>query len=398
MHKGLARATIGDIAAHNGLQTGPFGSQLKASEYVDDIKGIPLIMPKDIAGGHVRVDTVARVSLARANKLTRHKLMAGDILFPRRGELSRIAIITEREAGWLCGTGCLRLRLGQKVCAQYLWQFLQLPVVLQWLEDNAVGQTMLNLNTEIISELPVLFPELREQHAITNILLYWDTTIEKTEKLIEAKEKVLSHAISVHICESKHKRLHVGAIAQEVSVRNPKGFSQRVLSVTNRNGFVLPEDHFERRVASEDVSNYKTVKKGQYAYNPSRINVGSIARLDDFDDGVLSPMYVVFALDETKVDSDYFMHWLASHEARQRIKNSAQGSVRETVSFNEFSAIAFPLPRLGTQQVISAHLNILRKEIALMKKQAEAYRTQKRGLMQKLLTGQWRVKTGEEVE
>lgn len=137
------------------------------------------------------------------------------------------------------------------------------------------------------------------------------------------------------------------------------------------------------------------VRRGQYAYNPSRINVGSIARLDAWNEGVLSPMYVVFGLDEAKVDSDYFLHWLDSHEARERIKKSAQGSVRETVSFSEFAALAIPLPDTNKQAAISRYLNVLREEIALLGQSAKAIKQQKRGLMQKLLTGQWRVKVPE---
>ena len=101
-------------------------------------------------------------------------------------------------------------------------------------------------------------------------------------------------------------------LLDEISERNRGGNDERVLSVTNSRGFVLPEDQFERRVASADLSNYKVVTRGQYAYNPSRINVGSIARLDDWKMGVLSPMYVVFGLDHAKVNSDYFLHRLIS--------------------------------------------------------------------------------------
>jgi type I restriction enzyme S subunit len=103
------------------------------------------------------------------------------------------------------------------------------------------------------------------------------------------------------------------------------------------------------------------------------------------------PMYVVFGLDETKVNSDYFLHWLNSHEARERIKNSAQGSVRETVSFTEFAALTIPLPDTSSQSAIARYLNALREEIALLGQSVEALKTQKRRLMQKLLTGQWRL-------
>jgi len=99
-------------------------------------------------------------------------------------------------------------------------------------------------------------------------------------------------------------------------------------------------------------------------------------------------MYVVFEIDEKKVNSDFFLHWLESHEAKERILKSAQGSVRETVSFTDLGAIPFPLPSLEKQQIIAKTLNTACQEIDLLKKQVDAYRKQKRGLMQEI-TGRY---------
>ncbi|MHB1735381.1 MAG: restriction endonuclease subunit S [Acidithiobacillus sp.] len=259
------------------------------------------------------------------------------------------------------------------------------------------GGAQPSLNRNFIYPIQVHLPSWDEQEKIADLLSRWDTATQKTEQLIAAKERHYSRELSRLISRGQHHpHAHVDAFAEEISVRNRGGNEARVLSVTNSRGFVLPEDQFERRVASADLSNYKVVRRGQYAYNPSRINVGSIARLDGWDDGVLSPMYVVFRLDEAKVDSDYFLHWLNSHEARQRIKNSAQGSVRETVSFSEFSALTIPLPDTVTQAGIARYLNALREEIDLLGQSVAALKTQKRGLMQKLLTGQWRLPVQEE--
>ena len=234
-------------------------------------------------------------------------------------------------------------------------------------------------------------PDIEVQKRTAAMLSTWDNSIEKSEGLIAAKGRHYTHELSRLISQGRYSHSHLAKFAHEVSERNRGGNEARVLSVTNSRGFVLPEDQFERRVASADLSNYKVVTRGQYAYNPSRINVGSIARLDDWDLGVLSPMYVVFGLDEAKVNSDYFLHWLDSHEARERIKKSAQGSVRETVSFTEFAAIVFPLPDLTKQAAIARYLNALRDEISTLGVYVEKLKEQKRGLMQKLLTGQWRV-------
>lgn len=263
--------------------------------------------------------------------------------------------------------------------------------LLQCLND-AGAKAGLTLQT--INKFPVALPPLPEQTAITSLLSTWDLAIENTKQLVAAKEKQYLGLLGCLITNGKYPHTHIREFATEVSKRNSGVTIAQVLSVTNRNGFVLPEDQFERQVASSDLSNYKVVTSGQYAYNPSRINVGSIARLDNWDVGVLSPMYVVFKLDETKVNSDFFLHWLESHEAKQRIIKSAQGSVRETVSFTDLAAIPFPLPLIDQQKKIAAILTTARQEIDLLKQQADAHRRQKRGLMQRLLTGEWRVRVG----
>ncbi len=277
----------------------------------------------------------------------------------------------------------------------YLYHLFNAPHVRKAISANSSGSKVKHTSPTKLCSVVTFIASLKEQKRVATLLDEWDTAIEKTERLIVAKEGYYTHELSRLISQGHHPRNHVGNFAHEVSERNRGGNDERVLSVTNSRGFVLPEDQFERRVASADLSNYKVVRRGQYAYNPSRINVGSIARLDGWDDGVLSPMYVVFGLDKSKVDSDYFLHWLDSHEARERIKKSAQGSVRETVSFTEFAAIAFPFPDISAQSAIASYLNALREEILVIGVYATKLKEQKRGLMQKLLTGQWRVKVPE---
>lgn len=279
--------------------------------------------------------------------------------------------------------------------AQWFYVYFKHRNITNFLSRQGAGRY--KLNKESLQKIPILVPSLPEQIAIADLLSTWDKAIEKTERLIAAKENRFTWLLRRLISDPKHPRGQVRDFTQEISKRNRDGAVATVLSVTNNSGFVLPEEHFERRIASADLSNYKVIFGGQYAYNPSRINVGSIARLDGLDKGVLSPMYVVFEVNEKKVLSDFFLHWLSSHEAKERISKSAQGSVRETVSFADFGSIPFPIPSLEQQLKIAEVLNTAQQEIDLLKKQAEAYRKQKRGLMQKLLKGKWRVvKNGEE--
>lgn len=281
----------------------------------------------------------------------------------------------------------------KKVEHKWLAYFLASPWARFRLSKLATGtsNSMKNITKSELLTLPVPIPPFLEQKRIASFLECWDNAIDKTEGLIAAKEKQFAWLTSNLINRAGHKRTAASDLMTEVSKRNKNSTIERVLSVTNHSGFVLPEKQFERRVASANVSNYKVVEEGQYAYNPSRINVGSIARLDNWGKGILSPMYVVFKLDTKKVCSDYFLHWLNSSEARQRIKNSAQGSVRETVSFKDLGAIDIPLPAMDVQKDVTYKLNLAQKEISLLKKTLEQFRIQKRGLMQKLLTGEWQV-------
>jgi len=288
--------------------------------------------------------------------------------------------------------GLIQIRDEALLSKDFIYHLFNSMFIRKPISETSAGTKVKHTSPEKIGKIMVPVPPLQQQKNISEILFTCDQSIEKTERLIAVKEKQYLWLLSNLISNDKHRRGHIRDFSSEVSTRNNGTAIDLVLSVTNNRGFVLPSDQFERRVASSDLSNYKIVTRGQYAYNPSRINVGSIARLDGWDKGVLSPMYVVFELNEKKVNSDFFLHWLESHAAKERIRKSAQGSVRETVSFTDFGSISFPLPSINKQIKIAAVLNMARNEINLLKKQLEACRKQKRGLMQKLLTGQWRVK------
>ena len=343
------------------------------------------------------IDSKIDFMTATANhrEIEKFSLVKGDVIITKDSEtpddIGVPAYVKETIDNLLCGYHLTILRPKKQTIGKYICYALTSPRVKNNLYRFANGITRFGLTTESYQKIKIPFPSLSEQKAIASLLETWDKAIEKTEALIAAKEKRSKWLVTLLINKASHPKINVSYFTKDVSKRNHDSLIKRVLSVTNHSGFVLPEERFERRIASTDLSNYKIVSKGQYAYNPARINVGSIARLDYWDIGVLSPMYVVFGLDEQKVNSDYFLHCLSSNYVKQRIKNSVQGSVRKTVSFSDLGTIPIPFHSMEIQVHIAKVLNTAKNEIILLQRLAQNYRTQKRGLMQKLITGKWRV-------
>lgn len=183
--------TLGEICDKVGgiIQTGPFGSQLHESDYSQE--GTPVVMPKDIIEGRIITDSVARIASEHVERLSRHKLKPGDIVYGRRGDIGRQALIRKEQDGWLCGTGCLRLSLGNTVIEPlFLHYYLRQESVISWISNQAVGATLPNLNTSILRSVPVRVPPLPVQRRIGGILSAYNDLIENNQRRIKILEEM----------------------------------------------------------------------------------------------------------------------------------------------------------------------------------------------------------------
>lgn len=189
-----------EVKTHGGLlQTGPFGSQLHASDYVEE--GIPIVMPQDMVGRRVTTDRIARVPEQVADSLSRHKLRVGDIVYSRRGDVERHVRVTSREAGWLCGTGCLLVRMGDAWPSHaYLSELLNDRLTREWIVRHAVGATMPNLNTSILSAMPLLVPpvELLQEYerAVSPLMAQQEALSAEAESLAQLRNELLPRLLS----------------------------------------------------------------------------------------------------------------------------------------------------------------------------------------------------------
>ncbi len=165
------------------IQIGPFGTQLHKEDYVEN--GIPLINPMHIKNGNIEADYSYSITKEKRNSLPNYILAEGDVIMGRRGEMGRCGLVAKKESGWFCGTGSLYFRPdAKKLNSLFLYYYLSSQPVKKYLDDNAGGTTMANLNLKIVNEIPIPLPSLKEQQHIVSELESKLTVCDKIEETI----------------------------------------------------------------------------------------------------------------------------------------------------------------------------------------------------------------------
>ena len=238
-------------------------------------------------------------------------------------------------------------------------------------------------NQEVLAN-KVTFPNLEEQTKIASLFRFLDERISTQSKIIEDLKKLKSAIIEIEYTPNAKTTSHIGDIIEQISKRNKNNAIQNVLSVSNRQGFIKQSDQFENRnVASEDTSNYKIVEQNDFAFNPARINVGSIARLTTFQRGIVSPMYICFRTQEN-VAPEYIDYFFESKHFYCEIQKRLEGSVRQCLSFEGLCNIPLSLPSLEMQQRIGTRLLTLGLKIKMETDLLELLNKQKQYLLRQM--------------
>ena len=249
-------------------------------------------------------------------------------------------------------------------------------------------------------EIPV--PPLSEQHELVRVLKTWDRGIRQLGDLIAAKvrfkrwlmKQLLNGKRRFKGSRDEWRTVHLKDVAEECEERNRGRMEvESVMAVTKAEGIVPMR---ERTIAA-DINRYSVVKKDYFAYNPMRLNIGSIARWSGDDDVLVSPDYVVFHCkkpsgDNPAIDTDFLDQYRRSSFWERYVASSGNGSVRIRIYFSDLGGMTLTLPPLPEQRKIASVLMTADREIDLLRKELDALKTQKKGLMQKLLTGKVRVK------
>ena len=171
------------------IQTGPFGSQLHKEDYVAD--GTPIVTVEHLGNKMFSEQNLPRVSNTDKNRLKKYVLKQGDIVFSRVGSVDRCSYVDQKHDGWMFSGRCLRVRPTSEIDSEYLYYYFCLEETKQFVRNIAVGATMPSINTKLLGEVVVTFPELEQQKRISGILSAIDSKIEVNQKINDNLQKQL---------------------------------------------------------------------------------------------------------------------------------------------------------------------------------------------------------------
>lgn len=259
------------------------------------------------------------------------------------------------------------------------------------------GQSIVMISASDLSNVEVLLPPLSEQCRIAEILRSWERALDKLSVLRAAKEKRLSALrASLLFCKlrlggSKRKWMPMclADVTQELTVRNGSdGLSrEHVMGISKTRG-VVP---MRKQMIPNDISRYKRLSSRAFAYIPWSIDIGSFAMNKRNREVLISPDYIAFACNADGLDPDYLSHMCMTSWWAHYVSSRGSGSVRQRTYYRDLATLKVPLPELKEQKAIAAVLNTACRDLIMTEREIEAVTLQKRGLMQKLLTGEWRV-------
>ena len=244
----------------------------------------------------------------------------------------------------------------------------------------AQGTKQQNLSYDIIEKFPIRYPSIEEQEKLNTFISLLDSRIATQNKIIEDLKK-LKVAIIEKVFSENKCNCKIGDVISQISHRNRSKKETNILSVSNKWGFVEQSEQFEDRiVASEDITNYKIVRINDFAYNPARINVGSIARLKRYESGIVSPMYICFH-SQNALLPEYLELFFYTQYFKHEMYKRLEGSVRLCLSFEGLTNIPIFIPEITTQREISIKVNSIETKIGIEETYLNALKVQKQYLL-----------------
>ncbi|GAA63677.1 hypothetical protein P20311_1467 [Pseudoalteromonas sp. BSi20311] len=380
------------------------GISKSASRKLTDPIEAPYLRVANVQDGHLDLSVIKHISIERKN-LERYTLKTGDVLLTEGGDfdkLGRGTVWNNEIESCVHQNHVFSVRTDASVL---LPEFLSILTASSYgkryfISCSKQSTNLASINSTQLKQFPVLLPSLDVQKSIVSASKLWDNAIEKTEALIAAKEKQFEWLKSQLLLNNpKSKRWNTNTLGEFIVEKKEKSTTPDLYPclTSSRRGIFLQEDYFSKQVASKDNSGYKIMSRGDFTFRSmSDDGLFVFNKQTIIDKGLISPAYGVFS-PKQNMDSDFLYYFLNSPAFRQALSREVQGGTRTALKLNALKKLEVKIPCIQEQNDIASKLNIAKKEIDLVKELLEKYRSQKRGLMQKLLTGEWQVSSSQPV-
>lgn len=369
-------------------------------------EGAIFVTSENVRDGRLDISFPKFIPIEFHAKLKRSALRCDDILINLVGaSIGRSCRFSLQHAEANINQAVCLLRLKPGIDPSWVSLYLQEPSVVRRLIGNNGDSARANISLSDIRNFTFVLPPLTERRKIAEILSTWDESLEKLDALIEAKERSKKALMQLLLSRAEarsgrtHARHRLGEIVERVTRKNTI-LNDRVLTISAQGGLVDQREYFSRNVAGADLSGYYLLKKGEFAYNRSSSKgypFGALKRLDQYDTGVVSTLYLCFRIkSDAPASSEYLCHYFEGGRLNFGLRSIAKEGARAhgllNVTADEFFDLDIFLPSVGDQQKIAAILDTADQELSLLRNQRTALDQQKQGLMQRLLTGIIRVK------
>ena len=289
----------------------------------------------------------------------------------------------------------------QKYLPAFVAAIFQTEAIHKQAHLEGTGTNISNLSQQILSGIRLPSFTIHEQLEYLQRVGVWDSASDKSTALLalleQRKQGLMQQLMTgrrrLKGFRGKWKTVSVGSFAANASNINKSGHALPVLSCTKYAGLVDSLSYFGKQIFSVNTNTYKLVARGQFAYATNHIEEGSIGYQSLYDAALISPMYTVFEVDAAAVDHGFLYKLLKTEAMRRVFESSTHGSVarRGSLRWPEFAKLKIAVPPLPEQTAIATLLDVASKEIELVSAEIAQLRTQKRALMQKLLSGAWRL-------
>lgn len=400
---------ISKLGTHSTFKTGPFGSALHQSDYVDG--GVPVINPMQIVEGKIQPTPSMAITEQAARKLSEFRLSAGNVIIGRRGEMGRCAFVRTEGHGWLCGTGSMIIRTKPSLDARFLQRVLSSPPIITAIENASVGSTMINLNQGTLGNLLVPLPPTKaEQEAIAEALSDADALIESLEQLLIKKRQIKQGAMQELLTGKKRlpgftgewevKRLGNTAILKArigwqgltTAEYLDSGDYYLVTGTEFKDGYI---DWNNCHYVTE--SRYKQDKYIQLKEHDVLVTkdgtIGKVALIANLPKpATLNSGVFVIRPVEDAFHPEFFYYLLCSNFFVEFLTQLSAGSTINHLYQKDFVSFVYRTPPTNDEQsAIATILSDMDAEIAALEAKLAKASQLKQGMMQELLTGRIRL-------